>query len=713
MPGDRQSIVEPILAEKRNCWKVVRAERAALIIDAERYFRVLRESLLEARASVFIIGWDIHSELRLVRDEEDDGFPTTLGMLLDEIAERRPALRIHILSWDFSMIYAMEREFFPTYKLRWKSHDRVLFCLDGEHPVGASQHQKLVVVDDRIAFCGGIDLSQWRWDTSAHRIDDHRRVDPDGKPYPPFHDMQMAVEGEAACALGALARHRWRAAAGEEPEGGPDRAHSTLWPPSLEPDFTEVQLAIARTMPPYEGREEIREVERLYLDSIEAASRFIYVENQYLSSHAIGQALARRLEEPDGPEIVVIAPEETGGWLEQHTMDVLRGRLLRDLRDADRYGRLRVYFARLSKDPHVALMVHAKLMIVDDRLLHVGSSNLSNRSMGLDSECDLAIDAIADAACARRIEKIRHRLLAEHLGVAPDKVAEAEEGQSSIIGAIESLRKGDRTLEPLSAELPSDVDQWVPDSQLLDPEKPIEPDSLLDYFVAPRDQRLWANNTLRAAVLVATAAGLAAAWRWTPLGDWLTLDGLASAGEWLRERPMTPLLVLFAYVAAGFAIVPVTLLYAATVMVFGPWIGMGYSLAGAELSALACFGAGHALGRDAVRRLAGSRVNRISRKLSERGILTMVTLRIVPIAPFSVINVVAGVSDIRFRDFAIGNFLGMIPGVVAIAFVADRALVSLSDPSTTTIVAALAVLVAAMAGLAAVRRWLRSRDSSS
>jgi len=261
MPEDRPSIVEPILSETRNCWKVVRADRAALIIDAERYFRALRESLLQARTSVFIIGWDIHSELRLVRDEKDDGFPKTLGALLDEIVKRQPTLRIHVLSWDFSMIYAMEREFFPTYKLRWKSHDRVRFCLDGEHPVGASQHQKLVVVDDGIAFCGGIDLSQWRWDTSAHRIDDHRRVDPDGKPYPPFHDVQMAVEGEAAYVLGALARHRWRAAAGEEPEGCPDRAHSTLWPPSLEPDFTEVQLAIARTMPPYKGREEIREVE--------------------------------------------------------------------------------------------------------------------------------------------------------------------------------------------------------------------------------------------------------------------------------------------------------------------------------------------------------------------------------------------------------------------------------------------------------------------
>ena len=148
-------------------------------------------------------------------------------------------------------------------------------------------------------------------------------------------------------------------------------------------------------------------------------------------------------------------------------------------------------------------------------------------------------------------------------------------------------------------------------------------------------------------------------------------------------------------------------------MVFGPWLGTVYALAGGELSALALFGAGQTLGRGTVRRIAGNRVNRISRKLSERGVLTMITLRIVPIAPFSVINVVAGVSDIRFRDFAIGNFIGMVPGVLAIAFVTDRALASLRDPSTTTIIIAIVVFLAAAVAIGAIRYWVRNRDASS
>lgn len=705
--------MELILSETRNCWKVARATRAALIVDAERYYRALRESLQEAQDSVFIIGWDLHSQLRLVRDGTADGLPVELGSLLDELARRRSSLRIYILSWDFAMIYAMEREFFPTYKLRWKTHDRVFFCLDGEHPVGASQHQKLVVIDDRVAFCGGVDLGKWRWDTSEHRVADARRIDPDGKPYPPFHDLQMLVEGDAARVLGELARARWRVAAKGDPPEVSDRGGEGLWPSSIEADFSDVDVGIARTMPSHEGYEEVREVERLYLDSIAAAERLIYVENQYLSSHVIGEALAERAADPDGPEIIIVAPEETGGWLEQHTMDVLRGRLLRKLHEADHHGRLRVYYVRLSQKPHVALMVHAKLMIVDDRLLHVGSSNLSNRSMGLDSECDLAIDAAGDEERCAAIREIRHRLLAEHLGVEPERLAEEESNQSSIIGVIESLREGDRTLQPLSAEVPKEVDQWVPDSKLLDPEAPIEPEALLDYFVGPNDRKLWADNTTKVGVLLLAVLALALAWRWTPLGDWLTADGLTSAGQWLQDRPFTPVLVLLAYVGAGLAVVPVTLLYVATVTVFGPWLGMAYALAGAELSAIACFGLGHALGRDTVRRLAGSRVNRISRKLSERGVLTMITLRNVPIAPFSVINVVAGVSDIRFRDFALGNFIGMIPGVVAIAFVTDRMLASLQDPSMGTIIIAGAVLLIAAAGLVTVRHWLRRRDESS
>ncbi len=702
----------PILSETRNCWKIAPARRAALIVDAEGYFRAVRESISLARESIFIMGWDLHSELRLVRNGSDDGLPDTLCALLDAVAAERPNLDIHILNWDFAMIYAMEREFFPRYRLQWKSHDRVHFCLDGEHPVGGSQHQKIVVVDDSVAFVGGIDLGKWRWDTSAHEVDDPRRTDPDGKAYPPFHDMQMVVDGGVAAAIGELGRKRWSAATGSE-SATIGQSESDPWPPSIESDFEDVSVAIARTMPAYDGREEVREVERLYLDSIAAAKDFIYIENQYFSSHEVGCALARRLKEPNGPEIVIVGPEKTGGWLEQHTMDVLRARLVGDLYEADAHNRLRVYYARLSEDPHVALMIHAKAMIVDDRYLRVGSSNLSNRSMGLDSECDVALESTEARDIRGLIAGVRRRLLAEHLGVVPEAVEKAEEECSSLIAAIESLRTGERTLEPLSVELPGEVDRFVPDQAWLDPEQPIEPDALLEYFTGKVSPKKLSGNLLKVGVLVAAVVALIVAWRWTPLGNWLNVDTIVVGGERLRALPFTPLLVLGAYIVAGFAIIPVTLLYVATVIVFGPWLGLAYALAGAELSALACFGAGRLLGRDAVSRLAGSRLNRISRKLSERGIVTMITLRVIPIAPFSVVNIVAGVSEIRPRDFALGNMLGMLPGIIAIAFVTDRALASLRSPSATTIVSAIAVVLMAAAGLAAVRHWLRSRGQKS
>ena len=126
----------------------------------------------------------------------------------------------------------------------------------------------------------------------------------------------------------------------------------------------------------------------------------IYFENQYLTSYRIGEALTRRLEENDGPEIVIVMPFKTGGWLEQHTMDVLRSRILNKLRHADRHDHMRVYYPRIAKDPFSAVMVHAKIMVVDDNLARVGSANLSNRSMGLDSECDLAVAANGDETCA-------------------------------------------------------------------------------------------------------------------------------------------------------------------------------------------------------------------------------------------------------------------------------------------------------------------------
>jgi phospholipase D1/2 len=704
--------MESILEQEKNCWRIAHAGRAAFIIDGEDYFAAIRLAMIQARRSIFIVGWDLHSELRLVRNGESDEYPQTLGELLNALAAERPQLDIYVLNWDFAMIYAMEREFFPSYKLQWKSHDRVHFCLDGEHPVGASQHQKLVVVDDSVAFAGGLDLSKWRWDTRAHRVDDPRRTDPDGEHYPPFHDIQMVVDGEAAAALGELVRQRWSAAAGPAAPLRPCEGDAP-WPATISPDVEDVAIAIARTLPAHGGRVEVREVERLYLDAIAAARRFIYIENQYLSSHTIGEALGRRLGEEDGPEIIIVMPKETGGWLEQHTMDVLRARLLRKLREADRHDRLRVYYVRLSRKPLIALMIHAKVMVVDDRFVRVASSNLSNRSMGLDSECDLAFEHGCDSDRSGVIAAFRQSLLAEHLGVEPAQVDAAEQHHESVIAAVESLRGGERTLEPLLGEISEEVDQLVPDSALIDPEQPIEPAQLLDYIFRPRRQKRAWHHFLHTGVLLAVVFGLAAMWHWTPLSQWLDIQRFADAARWIEESRVTPLLVIGAYIIGGILVFPVTLLIVATVTVFGPWLGAFYALLGAELSALTTFGLGHLLSRDAVRRFAGSQVNSLSRALSRRGALTIITLRIVPVAPFTVINVVAGVSAIRLRDFAIGSLVGMIPVVIAIAFLADRILASLREPTLPAIAVLVLSVAAVVLALVGLRHWIHKRRASA
>ena len=281
---------------------------------------------------------------------------------------------------------------------------------------------------------------------------------------------------------------RWVRATGENPIDQEDLEKNARWPSSIDPDIEQVKVALARTLPAYGDQSAVREVERLYLDSIAAAQRTIYIENQYLSSHRIGQALKQRLEEADGPEVVIILPQQTGGWLEQHTMDVLRGRILRSLRKCDRHDRLRTYYPRIAENPECTLMVHAKVMVIDEDFVRVGSSNLSNRSMGFDSECDLAVAAGVNEAVRSAILRFRNRLIAEHSGCDIDDVADAIEKTGSLIEAIESIPKGERTLVALSGDVPPEVDQWVPESELLDPEKPVEPDELFDYFIRPEQQ---------------------------------------------------------------------------------------------------------------------------------------------------------------------------------------------------------------------------------
>jgi phospholipase D1/2 len=325
---------QSLFIEGRNCWRTAIARRVAFLIDSAAYFAAFAAAAEQAQESIFIVGWDVDSRACLVPDGEPDQEPSELGAFLEALAARRRGLHIHVLEWDFAVIFALEREALRMRQQRWQTHRRVQFRMDGVHPAGASHHQKLAVVDDVMAFVGGIDLTIRRWDSAEHRAQDPRRADPAGHTYPPIHDVQVAVDGEAATALGHLVRERWRRATGRRlrpSQGG----KSDPWPSGLTPDLEQVSVAIARTEPAYNGNSEVREVKALNLDAIAAAQRSIYIESQYFTSAAIGNALANRLLEASGPEIVLVLPHRASGWLEQSTMDVLRVRLLRRLCAAD------------------------------------------------------------------------------------------------------------------------------------------------------------------------------------------------------------------------------------------------------------------------------------------------------------------------------------------------------------------------------------------
>jgi phospholipase D1/2 len=497
------------------------------------------------------------------------------------------------------------------------------------HPIGASHHQKIVVVDDRVAFVGGLDFALGRWDSSRHQPDDPRRRDIDSTIPQPYHDVQLMVSGAIAGAIGELARERWRMATGKQLGVPKLTGRHDPWPDDINADLVNAPVGIARTRPKYDGQEEVREVERLLSDAIAAARGTIYIENQYFTAQTVGEALARRLGEDDGPEIVVILPQRTVGWLSQNTMDVLRERLLKRLYEIDHHDRLRVYYPHVPGLGTQCINVHAKVVVVDDELLRAGSANFNNRSMGLDTECDLAIEARGEARLREGIAALRNRLLAEHLDVAASTVADALAQQRSIIRVIETLGGSGRTLRPFEFCVSEELDALVPDQQIADPEMPVDGEQIAREFVAD-DERTPARRSLIAlAGVLIVALLLAATWRWTPLGEWIDLKATFSRLGSLRGEWIAPIIVTFVYLIAGLVVFPVTLLIVATGVAFGASYGFAYALLGAEISALVSYAIGRRLGHNTIRNLSDRWVFRVSRRLARQGLLAIITLRVV------------------------------------------------------------------------------------
>jgi uncharacterized membrane protein YdjX (TVP38/TMEM64 family) len=359
------------------------------------------------------------------------------------------------------------------------------------------------------------------------------------------------------------------------------------------------------------------------------------------------------------------------------------------------------------------MIVHSKVLIVDDRLFKVGSSNCSNRSLGVDTECDVAIESEGNSVVAAKIEEFRNRLLGEHLGVPPSRIATRLQMTNSMIQTIEDFRGTERSLKPLLVESTPVLETLSPGFGIIDPEKPMDSEQLLEMFLPEDTRKESGGGRIKFGLLVFGALVLAILWKYGPLGEWITMDKLAAWGILIRDHPMAPILAVGSYILGGLVMMPLTILVAATGLIFPPMISLIVGFTGALASAAVNYFIGMKIGRETLRKLAGGKLNKISKKLAKQGLVAVISIRMLPVAPFQVVNLVMGASHIRFKDFLLGTLIGLAPGIVGISFFADSVYHSFKNPSVKSVLITVAIVATLISLSFLIQRFLGNGDKTA
>jgi phosphatidylserine/phosphatidylglycerophosphate/cardiolipin synthase-like enzyme len=443
-------------------WRSAMAHRFSVLMENEAYFDALSSAIHKAQRSIVVLGWQFDPRTHLDPETRPTDRQAEIGHQLRLLVKQRPDLDVRLLIWKSPLVIAASQGFYPHRAQGWFRKRMIEFRLDTPGPMGACHHQKVVIIDDAVAFCGGGDISTDRWDSVEHLDGDPRRCRPSGFISAPRHETMCVFDGPAARAMGDLARERWFRATWERTvveEGAGDP-----WPDGVPVDIRETPVAIARTEPAWNGRAEVRENEALYLEAIRRAERLIYLENQYFTSPIIAAALAERLAEPDGPEVVLVSTGKSPSWFDSFTMDTARAEVLYRLEAADTYNRFAAFSPRTTGGERI--IVHSKVAVIDDKLLRIGSTNLNNRSQGLDTECDVAAEP-TDAAGREAIRRFRHHSIGHFIGVSGEEFEAAEAIMGSMAEAIRRFDTG--RMHPLGSDPPRWIERAIAEWQLGDP----------------------------------------------------------------------------------------------------------------------------------------------------------------------------------------------------------------------------------------------------
>jgi len=399
-------------------------------------------------------------------------------------------------------------------------------------------------------------------------------------------------------------------------------------------------------------------------------------------------ALGARLREPDGPEVIIVAPKECEGWLEKNTMGAFRDAAFRTLLAADTHRRLRFVYPAASRAKDVPVFVHSKVMIVDDVFVRIGSANCSHRSMGMDSECDVAVEAGGSAAVREGIRRIRDRMLAEHLDMRPGALGPEIERAGTLRALIDARAHGDRTL--IAIETPPDTAEGAPDllKAAADPNEPFSAGAV-DYLIPAVDGghgrvpiRIWLLP------LVCVLAAAAVAW--------------ASPGRGVvPAAPIPAWLGVAGFIAAGLVLVPLEVLAIAAGAMSGTVRGAGVALAGSFVAAAAGYWVGRAMGPARLESWLSRRSYRSIRQLGSRRMAGVTALHLAAVASAGAIHLLSGAGRVPFLTYLGGAAIGLVPVVIALSTLGGLLRRTLLAPSianaSVTIGAALLLLLLAAA----------------
>ncbi|MGA1876457.1 MAG: phospholipase D-like domain-containing protein [bacterium] len=487
-----------ILKPGKNCWGIFRVWQTGLLVDGRHYYRAFYQAARKARRYIAMAGWQFDSDVHLLRGgdlRKADG-DIRLLPFLNSLCERNPELEIYILAWDFSLLLSLKREWFQDWIFNWTATDRIHFRFDSRHAIGASHHQKFVIIDGLLTFIGGMDICSNRWDDRDHRPNNPDRINPAGKPYEAYHDIQSYHLGPVAERLAELFRLRWQHAGGGELRLPSPEKDEYLKMESDLPIAAD-QVAVSRTEAKlvFPMQDSIMEIRSLYREAIDAAEDLIYIENQYFSSQAVYKALIDRLRASHRSrlQVVIILPQKPHALIEEIALGLAQVKIIHSLAEvASKTGHsLGIYYpAPLSEDGRIKpVYIHAKLLLVDDRFLSVGSANISNRSMGLDTELNVSWEAASEnqTDLIRSIRESRISLLLEHTGVSRLNKRLKLSHTRDVVKYLDRLARQPRyRLKRHTTRTLFEGSKWLkdlnPEDLSIDPEKPIIEETIFELI---------------------------------------------------------------------------------------------------------------------------------------------------------------------------------------------------------------------------------------